>query len=63
MATIRRQFHISAQLYPAISESSELARESMVLGLQMRIPAYSAEKTAVNLTQESFGQATDSEDL
>lgn len=29
----------------------------------MRIPAYSAEKTAVNLTQESFGQATDSEDL
>lgn len=45
MATIRRRFHISAQLYPAISEGSELARESVVLGLQMRIPAYTAGKT------------------
>lgn len=45
MATIRRRFHISAQLYPAISGSSELARESVVLGLGMRIPADTAEKT------------------
>lgn len=45
MATIRRRFHLSAQLYPAISKSSELARKSVVLGLQMRIPACAAEKT------------------